>query len=99
MEMTFAPEHRAFRDEVRAWIAEAMPHCRRLEKYFPRERSGTMSAIQLSHAGPPTAPALCINRIKPMKTRTADELSHPRPSIQRGTSAMGSAPPGASTVG
>jgi alkylation response protein AidB-like acyl-CoA dehydrogenase len=25
MEMTFAPEHRAFRDEVRAWIAEAMP--------------------------------------------------------------------------
>lgn len=25
MEMTFAPEHRAFRDEVRAWIREAMP--------------------------------------------------------------------------
>ena len=25
MEMTFAPEHRAFRDEVRAWLAEGMP--------------------------------------------------------------------------
>src|SRR5262245_36659522 len=25
MEMTFAPEHRAFREEVRAWLAERMP--------------------------------------------------------------------------
>lgn len=25
MEMSFSPEHRAFRDEVRAWIREAMP--------------------------------------------------------------------------
>src|SRR5262245_4858460 len=25
MEMTFAPEHRAFREEVRAWIQGAMP--------------------------------------------------------------------------
>lgn len=39
MEMTFAPEHRAFRDEVRAWIREAMPpHIRQkaeVDAYFP----------------------------------------------------------------
>ena len=34
---------------------EKIPICRRREKYRPRRRPGTMSAIQLTHAGPPTA--------------------------------------------
>jgi alkylation response protein AidB-like acyl-CoA dehydrogenase len=41
MEMTFAPEHRAFREEVRAWIREAMP---------PHIRAKAEVDAQFSHA-------------------------------------------------
>ncbi len=41
MEMTFAPEHRAFRDEVRAWIQASMP---------PHIRAKAEVDAQFSHA-------------------------------------------------
>ncbi len=41
MEMTFAPEHRAFRDEVRAWIQASMP---------PHIRAKADVDAQFSHA-------------------------------------------------
>ena len=44
-------------------MAETIPHCRRREKYLPRTRGGTTSAIQLTHAGLPNAPAACITNI------------------------------------
>ena len=72
-------------------IAVTMPHCRRREKYLPRQRSGTMSAIQLIHAGPPTAPAACMTKIKAMKISTAVAAAL-RPkwvTIQSGISATG----------
>src|SRR5438067_2455926 len=50
-----------------------------------------MSAIQLSHAGPPTAPVQCMRKMRVRKIQVAKPQAAipPRATIHRGTSAIG----------
>ncbi len=74
-------------------MAVTMPQARRRPKYLPRLRWGTTSAIQLVHAGPPTACPLYIRKIRPRNTNIArcrEAESPPRQWISpSGTRAIG----------
>ena len=65
-----------------AGTAVSMPNCRRREKYLPRIRSGTRSAIQVTHAGPPMALPQYMTSMSQRKTLIARRAC-PNPPLLR----------------